>query len=157
METVVVLDARRRWVPVARCTACDQDMPTDHGCPTDTLRRLLRLAGDTVHPCPDALMAIQARIRELDPSASHSSPDETDHAMTDHPVHSRHTVPALREIAAGVRAKAKETEAEVAALYQAADEIDAIIAQLPYWQPTAAATAVPEDAHGGSQDEGGQR
>ena len=111
-------------VPVLPCTPCSQSMPADHSCPAAAVRRSLRDAAATVHPSPGALETIRARARQT------VATSERDSAMTDPIPPARHTVPALREMAGNVRVKAEAVEAEAAELHRAADEIDAIAAQL---------------------------
>ena len=124
-RTATSLHGRRVLVvPVLPCAPCGQDMPADHRCTAPDVRRSLRLAAATVHPFPGALQAIRARIAQT------ADPRERASSMTDSTSPARHTVPALREMAGNVRAKAKDVEAEAADLHRAADEIDAIAAQL---------------------------
>ena len=134
MKPATSLHGRRVLVvPVLPCAPCGQDMPADHQCTAPDVRRSLRLAAATVHPSPGALQAIRARISQT------AAPRERASSMTDPTSPARHTVPALREMAGNVRAKATDVEAEAAELYRAADEIDAIAAQLQATRPLAGA------------------
>lgn len=134
--TTSLLGRRALVVPVLPCEQCDQDMPADHPCPATDLRRSSRLAADTVHPSPHALETIRARIHQ-DTAATRAPRSERDTTMTSptDPAHSRHTVPALQEMAGNVRDKAKRVQAEADELHRAADEIAAIAAQLQAVRP----------------------
>lgn len=105
-RTVTSLHGRRVLVvPVLPCTPRGQDMPADHQCPAAAVRRSLRLAVATVYPSPGALKAIRTRICRT------ATLSERDSSMTDPTYPARHAMPALREMASDVRAKAEEAEA----------------------------------------------
>jgi hypothetical protein len=61
-------------VPLAHCGECRQDMPVDHDCPT--VRELVQLAANTIHPGPDALQVIRARTSGTAPDAAEAAPDD---------------------------------------------------------------------------------